>query len=203
MYYHIILMEENKYKNGKIYKIISPSNLDLVYFGSTISKLCKRMGQHREQRNHCVSKKILDFEDAVIVLVENYPCNSKEEWNKKEAEYILNNDCINKQVPGRTREEYREQKKDFIKKLNDEYVSKNRDKVNEHKRSYARRNKEKMQEYRKNNNTHKQPITCVCGSVLSKRKSWETLWNKKTFIFFRRTKKQNNWCLIILFRNHF
>ena len=31
-----------------------------------------------------------------IELVENYPCNSKEELEKKEGEYIKNNECVNK-----------------------------------------------------------------------------------------------------------
>ena len=84
------------YQNSKIYKIISPSNPDLIYYGSTTQKLSVRMAGHRmnskTNRGGESSKEILCFDDANIILVENYPCNSKEELFKKESEYILNND---------------------------------------------------------------------------------------------------------------
>jgi len=98
---------ENKYKNGKIYKIVSPSNPELVYYGSTTQRLCSRMAVHK-----CLmttsSKQLIELGDAEIILVENYPCNNKKELLKKEGEYILNNECINTKIAGRTTKEYQQ-----------------------------------------------------------------------------------------------
>ena len=49
------------------------------------------------------------FENCKIELVENFPCNSKEELTKREGFYIQSNDCVNKHIAGRTKEEYKEQ----------------------------------------------------------------------------------------------
>lgn len=112
----------NKYENSKIYKIVSPSNPDLVYYGSTIQKLSIRMAGHRARLNKCTSSMVLDKGDAIILLVENYSCNSKEELLKKEGEYILNNECVNKNVAGRTsKERYQDINKEQINKHRIEY----------------------------------------------------------------------------------
>jgi hypothetical protein len=124
------------YQNSKIYKIISPSNPDLIYYGSTTQKLYYRMVGHKN-KNNSTSKKILCFDDAIIVLVESYPCNTKEELLKKEREYILNNNCVNKQIPCRTQKQWREDNKDYIKKYNEN----NKDKIIE----YNKRKREKRQ----------------------------------------------------------
>ena len=138
-------MEQNKYSNGKIYKIISPSHPDLVYYGSTVQLLCQRMGGHRRNFNKdmgCKSKEILQYDDAQILLVQKFPCTSKEELIAKESEYIRNNQCVNKDIPGRTFKEYYEDNKEKIQ-------------------NYREKNKEKIQQQRST------IVKCECGAQVS------------------------------------
>lgn len=81
----------SKYKNGKIYRIVSDS-ANLEWFGSTVQPLNVRMASHRrylkkfqdgkgEKMPYC---DILMQADAKIILVENFPCETKEELSKRE-----------------------------------------------------------------------------------------------------------------------
>ena len=139
-------MSNNKYEHSKIYKIVSLSNPDLVYYGSTIQSLSMRMASHRadmkKEKCICKSSIVIEKGDAVIMLVENFPCKSKEELLKKEGEYILNNNCVNKTVSGRTPKEYYEANKDKIK----EYYQANKEKIKQQSKEYYRSNKEKHKE---------------------------------------------------------
>ena len=47
--------------------------------------------------------KIIETGDYDIVLVEEYPCSTKDELFKRERYYIENNTCINKHAPSMTR----------------------------------------------------------------------------------------------------
>ena len=49
----------------------------------------------------------LGFDDFYIELYENYPCNSKEELNKREGEVIREIGTLNSNIAGRTKEEYK------------------------------------------------------------------------------------------------
>ena len=137
------------YQNSKIYKIISPSNPDLIYYGATTQNLSMRMAGHR--RNTSASKEILCYEDAIILLVENYPCNSKEELFKKEGEYILNNNCVNKHVAGRNRKQHYEDNKEILKEQRKKNYENNKDKEKEYQKEYYELNKEILKEQRKKN----------------------------------------------------
>jgi len=149
------------YQNGKVYKIISLSNPDILpYYGSTTQRLCSRMVEHRNvyKKNPCKSKSLIECGDAKIVLIENYPCNSREELSKKEAEYILNNDCCNKQIPNRTPKEWREEHHDKIRENDKKYYEENRDKIRERTKQYYLQNRDKILERN----------SCVCGGKYSK-----------------------------------
>ena len=64
------------YQNSKIYKIISPSNPELVYYGSTTKKLCYRMCDHKAHfknpKNYISSFEILKYDDAINRLIDVY-----------------------------------------------------------------------------------------------------------------------------------
>ena len=105
-------MENNEIK-GKIYTIRSP-HTDKYYIGSTTQKyLCDRMSTHRYDLNNrnCASKQIFDAGDAYIELLELYNCNSKEELRRREGELIRLhvNNCVNKNIAGRTIKEYHQE----------------------------------------------------------------------------------------------
>jgi hypothetical protein len=95
----------NKYRNGKIYKIINDSHPDLVYYGSTYKSLNRRFWSHkkdysrRSYNNKMTSFELLKYDDSKIVLCENYRCNNLRELLKRESEYILKNHCVNKVIP--------------------------------------------------------------------------------------------------------
>ena len=80
------------YQNGKIYKIepIVDHEENEVYYGSTTQLLCKRMDRHRsgyKQWKEGKSRMLTVYnlfekyglENCKIYLVENCPCDSKEE----------------------------------------------------------------------------------------------------------------------------
>jgi len=77
------------YKNGKIYKITNNVN-DLIYVGSTIQSLSQRYASHKSQSKTITNKKLhkafteIGINNFKIELIENYPCNNKEElWNRE------------------------------------------------------------------------------------------------------------------------
>lgn len=96
------------YQLGKIYKIECMTT-HLVYYGATCEPiLTRRLAGHRDSFNRYISGKstsymssfeVLKTENYIMSLVENFSCNSKDELSTREAYYILNNDCVNKQVP--------------------------------------------------------------------------------------------------------
>jgi len=105
--------------NAKIYKIISDKT-DKIYIGSTNQKyLSQRLIDHcltfkswlETNKNFCSVFDILKLGDYKIILIENYPCESRDELNKKEREYIELNkmNCVNIKCPYSTREEVEEQ----------------------------------------------------------------------------------------------
>jgi len=123
------------YQNGKIYKIESIKG-KCQYIGSTCQLLCQRMAKHKTSyrknyyKNTMMSKEVLKYDDAKIYLIENYPCNSKEELTAKEAEYIKKYDCVNIQIPDRTRKQYYQDHKEIIKKRTTDRRNKNKDITN-------------------------------------------------------------------------
>ena len=96
----------NKYSTAKIYKVVDNA-YTLCYYGSTTVQLSKRMNQHREAYKLFGEGKgyrasMFDIFDAhgvdncKIELVEECPCESKEQLRKREGFYIQNNECVNK-----------------------------------------------------------------------------------------------------------
>ena len=91
------------YSKGRIYSIVSPSHPEDVYYGSTIQTLGVRMCGHRKQHikreGGCSSSDVLRHGDAIILLVENFPCKSVEELRAREGYYVLNTPCVNRRNP--------------------------------------------------------------------------------------------------------
>jgi len=106
------------YANGKIYKIVGEDGS--VYFGSTTQCLKLRMGQHRYNKGTTAHQKIISQMDWNMILVENYPCESKKELLDREATYIRENPCVNREIPGRTGKEYYENNRNILKKYYEE-----------------------------------------------------------------------------------
>jgi len=142
------------YQKAKIYKLWSPSK-NLVYYGSTVQTLSQRLSGHmreyrqcKKRKGNCNSHLILKCEDYKIELVEEYPCNNKQHLLKKEGEYIKNNICINKIIPGRTKKEYHKDNKKIIDEKNKIYDKENRENI-------SQRKKQKYYEKKQNNAIYK------------------------------------------------
>jgi hypothetical protein len=143
------------YQRGKIYKLWSPSN-NLIYYGSNIETLSSRLSKHiysYKNYNEDNTKKyyssylVLDCEDYKIELVEEYACNNKSQLCKKEGEYIKNNECVNKCVAGRTKQEYRIDNIDRLKECRKQNNIKNVVKIKEQTKQYRINNANKLKEY--------------------------------------------------------
>lgn len=149
------------YQNGKIYKVISNKGDD-CYVGSTNQKrLCLRFSQHKKNYKRFQEKKYnyisvftlfekYGLENCKIILIENYPCKTKDELTSREEYWRKELNSINKIRAFRTKEERKEQKK----KYNDEnkqkikaYRQKNKDKIKKQLDTYYQNHKEKYKEY--------------------------------------------------------
>ena len=93
------------YANGKIYKIVGDDGS--TYYGSTTQSLKQRKNEHRSCKGTTAYQKIISQMDWEMVLVENYPCESKKELLDREGWYIRENPCVNRRVEGRTGKEWR------------------------------------------------------------------------------------------------
>ena len=136
------------YQNGKIYKIEALNGEENdIYIGSTTkTTLAERMARHRsqykawknEKASYTSSFKLFDkygIENCRIYLIQNFPCNSKDELNAREGHYIKTIKCVNCNIAGQTRNEYRkkynEVHQEHFKVYNKDYHDKHKDKKNE------------------------------------------------------------------------
>ena len=153
------------YRNGKIYAIRSHQTPDF-YIGSTTQPLHVRFGGHKRKYNqykngkyHYTSCfKILDYDDCYIELLENCSCSNKNELDKRKGELIREMNCVNKNIAGRTPQEYREQNKEMIKDKKKVYREKNKEKIAESSKAYYEANRQEII------HKQKQKFTCECGS---------------------------------------
>ena len=147
------------YQLGKIYKIVSNTDSDKCYVGSTTKKyLSSRLAHHK-----CVYSKykvnefgkftVFDLFDEFgvdncqIFLVESCSCNSKDELHARERFYIETMNCVNKYIPGRTDKEYTKDNKEKNIKRAKEYYLQHTEKKKEYLKEYCIQNKEKKREY--------------------------------------------------------
>jgi DNA mismatch repair ATPase MutS len=128
------------YQQGKIYKI-ECNVTGKVYIGSTCEPiLARRLAGHitnyrcylNGKSRYLTSYEILQNRNYDIVLIESYPCNSKDELHSRERYYTNNINCVNKvKAQGMTNElgekeykkQYRENNKDMIQaKKNEKHM---------------------------------------------------------------------------------
>jgi len=160
-------IEQNRtpknYQNGKIYSIRSYQT-DLIYIGSTTQSLSKRLSKHKDDFNcwknnahhYITSIELLKYDDYYIELIENYPCNSKNELDRREGQLIREtNNCVNKVIPARTDAEYYQDNKEQINEYQKQWYEKNKEQIKEKCKKYREENKEQICErnklYRENN----------------------------------------------------
>ena len=136
------------YQESKIYKLVC-NKTGMIYYGSTTQLLSKRKSEHKTKikGRPSVSKKIIENEDYDIILVEDFPCERKEQLLMRERYYIDNNECINLDKPITTLEEKKQYKAEWSKK-----------------NPYKFTEEQKQKNYDKK----KEKITCKCGLKISR-----------------------------------
>jgi hypothetical protein len=173
---------DERYKNGKIYHLISGSGK--IYIGSTIQDLQYRERVHRSEWKYkignCSSRFIYDEGGVEIKLIENYPCNNLYELKKRERWFIENTDCVNKQIPLRSYKEYYEQYKERILEQNRQWKDDNKEYLKEYRQELYDNNKEQINNNRreryKTDHEHRnrireynnEKIKCECGCYISR-----------------------------------
>ena len=152
-----ISMTDNRYKNGKVYKITDTAYNE-CYIGSTIETLSRRIAGHRRQHKQflnnkkvrCVSVYTLfdnyGLENCKIELLELWPCNSLIELRQREGYYIKTLECVNKNIAGRTKQEYANENKDRTSELRKQRSIEHKDKISERRQKYYNENKDKISE---------------------------------------------------------
>ena len=146
----------NKLDNAKIYKIVDNTN-DNKYIGSTCKTLKTRLSEHKYSYKRFLnglggntkSFDVLKNNDYKIELIENCNIKTKQELLARERFYIKNNECLNKNIPGRTDKEIQQYQKDYKKA--------NKDKIDDYQKEYKIVNKDEI------NIKKKEKFDCPCG----------------------------------------
>jgi hypothetical protein len=149
------------YGNGLIYKLCckDPIITD-EYIGSTCNKN-RRKQQHKsccnnentKEHNRLVYQFIRangGFDNFDLIIIEEYPCESKVQLEMKEREYIERlRPTLNKQIPTRTLQEYRETHREEIREYHKQYREENIEEIKEYKKRYIDENIEEIKEYQR------------------------------------------------------
>ena len=154
-------MTENKYQFGKIYKLTS-EHTNKIYVGSTCQELLNvRLKQHTynykrwkdKKGNYVTSYVLFELGLVQISLLEDYPCNTKEELISRERHWIeLHLDIlVNKNIPTRTNKEYYEDNKEKEKERHKKYIEANKERHIEYTKQYNEANKEKRKQWNEAN----------------------------------------------------
>jgi len=136
------------YQLSKIYRIVCNETGE-QYIGATCQKkLCTRLAQHVSKKN-CSSKGILERGNYSMLLIESYPCSSKDELHQRERYYIESLECVNKNIPTRTKKEWRQDNKADISEKQKIYRQDNKAEISEKQKIYRQDNKAEISEYKK------------------------------------------------------
>ena len=135
-----------KYEKSKIYRIVC-NQTGLCYIGSTTQSLSQRLAIHRchyknyldGKHNYITSFEILKTNDFEICLIEEFPCENKEQLHQRERHYIETMENVNRYIPSRTNKEYIQEHLEERKKYQKDYQQKNREKIREQVRDAMRR----------------------------------------------------------------
>jgi hypothetical protein len=153
--------------NGKIYRLINTIDND-EYIGSTCNRLSHRLSVHKchakTKREIKVYKHLneVGWDNVRIILIQEYPCQSKMELERQEAHWIRElKPSLNCKIPRRSKSElyldkkeeildkqkiYYEQNKDDIAQKSKVYREENKEVIRERKAKYREENKEVIRE---------------------------------------------------------
>ena len=188
------------YSKSKIYKIEPINIVDEgdIYIGSTTKDtLAQRMSTHRggykswkNGKSHPVSSFDLfekyGVENCSILLIELFPCDSRDELRTKEGYYIRSMKCVNKLIAGRNQKLYCQENKQILNIKCHEYYKTNIDLCRVKSLEYYETHKDECQARRMKYYYEVEKLEpskrCDCGSYY-KNKSQHLKSNKhQTFL---------------------
>ena len=143
------------YQLGKIYQLIC-NKTGKRYIGATTQKyLSTRLAHHVSKKNTTSSKEIIDFGNYEMVLIESYPCSSKDELHQRERYFIETLECVNKIIPTRTQKEYNKINREKIQEYQKNHYVDNKYEILKQQKIYQQNNRveilEKQKIYRQDN----------------------------------------------------
>lgn len=149
------------YKNGKVYKLVNNKSKE-IYVGSTTVGLVNRKANHTTAmkcQNYPVYQHFKSFGEGFefkIELLEDCPCDNKEQLKAKERYWIDKlKPSLNKQLPLRTKQEHLNDNIEHHKSMCQKNYNKNKEAVLEKRKQHYEANKERIKEatraYRQNN----------------------------------------------------
>ena len=189
-------MENNRYNNSKIYKLVDHVN-GYFYIGSTCNPLSKRLSWHKLKAKNDTERKVykyfnsISWDNVKIVLIEEHYLDNREQLIREEDKviqmYIHDERCLNSirafVTPEEARAKYGEQRKIRYqahkqKELatNKKYRDLNRDAIlQQHRMVYKNNRKEileKQQQYYKDHideihERRNKQLLCACGETYS------------------------------------
>lgn len=172
-----IIVTENKYMSGKIYKL-NCSTSDKIYIGGTYHTLELAHESHKLDFNrYCLSSgvrsKLPYFElfqngDVSIELIENYPSENNTLFNQRKAYWIkhFGDKVLYGRISGRTKQEYQQDNIVQIKTRRQIYAVKTKETRAAKAKIYNEENKVAIQERKKKyreEQKQKQMHVCACG----------------------------------------
>jgi len=156
------------YANGKIYKLVNNVD-DEIYVGSTCNPLYKRKYGHKSESTkhpHLLKSQHfsrLGWENVEIILIENHPCESKQDLLKRERYWIDElKPSLNKALPYVSDAEKRETAKRKMRNWRNKPG--NRDKRTINSTGYWRNYRERAEVQERS----KERTTCECGKDVNK-----------------------------------
>jgi hypothetical protein len=161
------------YPEAVIYKI-STSDNSKVYYGSTNNFRNRKSVHLYKYRNYLnggsvaylTAFEVLSDPDCKFEIITTLQNISKQELEKLESHYILNNPCVNSnKILGDKVKSKQASKNRFYQKHKNkikEYYKKNRDLLCEKERKYRKENNDKIRERRA------ERVACDCGKTVSR-----------------------------------
>ena len=168
------------YSKALIYKLVcNDTYITENYIGSCCD-YDERKRNHKSDCNNINGKKYNiykykfirengGFENWSMIIIKQFPCNSKRELEKEERVQLeLNGGELNTNRPFTTDEEKKEYSKQYYLEHQEERNEYNKERIKKYHQKHKEKKKEQMKEYREANKEQlnlkaKQKHDCVCG----------------------------------------
>jgi hypothetical protein len=178
------------YQDGKIYTIRCRTDNTLIYVGSTTMTLPRRIAEHRFASVNNNSRKLYqsvngEWDNWYIELYEVFPCENKQELNKREGEIIREIGTLNCEIAGRTRKEWAKDNPDKVKLIAQRTRQNHREERLEASRIYQQTHREEiLVKKKKFREEHKEEIS-------AKRKEYYREVQSKDKEYINRKQREN------------